>query len=126
MLIFVREVNDPLTSLVKKIDERLESAGKGPRQRGAYVVVESTAEGLDKQLRGLAEKQAVKSVTFGIGTPPEVYAVAKEAEVTVVIYNPARRGQQKVTANFALRKGELDDKKADAIAKALAEVLPAK
>jgi len=29
-----------------------------------------------------------------------------------------------VTANFALRKGELDDEKVEAIVKALTEVLP--
>ena len=51
-------------------------------------------------------------------------AVAKDAAVTVVIYNMARRGQQKVTANFALRKGELNEAKADAIVKALSDVLP--
>jgi hypothetical protein len=36
----------------------------------------------------------------------------------------ARRWEQKVTANFALRKDELDDARIDAIVQALAEVLP--
>jgi hypothetical protein len=117
-------VNDPLTGLVKKLDQRLASAAKGPRTRGAYVIFDSNADGLDKKLRGIAEKEALKHVTLGIGAPPADYQVAKGAEVTVVIYNPDRRGRQKVTANFALRKGELDDAKADAITKALSEVLP--
>src|SRR5262249_17829469 len=58
-----------------------------------------------------------------IGVPPADYAVAKEADVTVVVYSPERRGQQHVTANFALRKGELQDR-IDAIATAIADVLP--
>ena len=44
--------------------------------------------------------------------------------MTVVIYNPGRRNEQAVVANFALRKGELDDAKCDAIVAALAQVLP--
>jgi hypothetical protein len=113
-----------LTGLVKKIDRRLEAAGKAPRHRGAYVIFDSKADGLDKRLRGIAEKEALKRVTLGIGAPPADYQVAKEAEVTVVIYNPNRRTKQKVTANFALRTGDLDEAKADAIVKALSEVLP--
>ena len=114
-----------MTGLVKKIEQRVDAAaGKDARTLGAYVIFVSNADGLDKQLRGLAEKEALKRVSFGIGAPPEDYAVAREADVTVVIYSAGRRPQQKVTANFALRKGELDEAKADAIVKALSEVLP--
>jgi hypothetical protein len=63
-------------------------------------------------------------VALGIGVPPPDYAVAGEADVTVVVYSPARRGEQRVTANFALRKGELNDAKIDDIVKAVAAVLP--
>ena len=100
------------------------TAGKTPRPLGAYVIFVNNADGLDKQLRGMADKEALKSVALGIGAPPQEYELAKEADVTVVIYNSGRRGQQRVTANFALRKGELNDAKADAIVKALSDVLP--
>jgi hypothetical protein len=124
-LIFVRETSDPLTGLVKKIEQRVDAAaGKSTRTLGAYVIFCDNADGLDKQLRGLAEKEALKRVCLGIGAPPANYGVAKEAEVTVVIYSVGRRPEQKVTANFALRKGELDEAKADAIVKALSEALP--
>src|SRR5262245_18630998 len=82
------------------------------------------AGGLDQRLRGLAEKSALQRVALGIGVPPRDYEIAAEADVTVVVYSPARRGQQRVTANFALRKGELDDARADDIVKAIAAVLP--
>jgi hypothetical protein len=50
--------------------------------------------------------------------------VSPEADLTVVIYRLGNKRQEPVAANFALRKGELDDAKADAIVKALADVLP--
>jgi hypothetical protein len=114
-----------LTSLVKKIDQQVDAAtGKTPRTLGAFIIFVNNADGLDKQLRGMAEENALKRVSLGIGAPPEDYEVATEADVTVVIYTVGRRAKQQVTANFALRKGELDEAKADAIVKALSEVLP--
>jgi hypothetical protein len=114
-----------LTSLVKKIDQRMQAAdGKTPRELGAYVLFMNNGKGLDERLRRLAEKEAIQHVALGIGVPPPDYKVAREADVTVVVYNPARRGGQRVTANFALRKGELTDARIRDIVKALADVLP--
>jgi hypothetical protein len=118
-------MSDPLTGLVKKIEQRVNAAaGKTDRPVGAYVIFVSNPDGLEKQLRGMAEKETLKRVSLCIGDPPRNYEVAGEADVTVVIYTVGRRSQQAVTANFALRKGELDEAKADAIVKALSEVLP--
>jgi hypothetical protein len=115
-----------LTSLVKKIDQRMQAAvGQTRRPVGAYVMFLQDSGGLDQRLRGLAEKEAIQRVALGIGVPPKAYEVTNEADVTVVVYSPERRGQQKVTANFALRKGELNDATADEIVKAIAAVLPA-
>ena len=114
-----------MTSLVKKIDQQVDAAaGKSSRNLGAYVIFVSNADGLDKQLSGLAEKESLKRVCLGISAPPRDYDVSSEADVTVVLYSRGRRSMQKVTANFALRKGELDEAKADAIVKALSDVLP--
>lgn len=114
-----------MTSLVKKIEQRTEAAaGKAPRTLGVYVIFDGSTAGLAEQLRGLAEKEVWKRVSLCIGAPPKDYEVVKEADMTVVIYSAGRRNQQKVTANFAIRKGELDESKAEAIIKALSEVLP--
>jgi hypothetical protein len=114
-----------LTSLVKKIDQHMAAAeGRTQRQLGAYFIFINNRNGLDQQLRDLAQKESLKHVGLGIETALPDYALANEAEVTVVIYNIGRRGQQHVTANFALRKGELNDATADAIVQALANVLP--
>lgn len=122
----MREKSDALTRLVKKIDERMQGAvNKTRRPLGAYVMFMADGPGLTQDLRTLANQEAIKQVALGIGAPPADYAIAPEADVTVVVYPPARRGQQKVSANFALRKGELDDAMADKIVKAIAAVLPA-
>ena len=121
----MREKSDSLTSLVKKIDERMQGAvTKTRRPLGAYVMFMNDAPGLNQDLRTLAEKEAIKRVALGIGAPPPDYAIAPEADMTVVVYPPVRRGQQKVSANFAVRKGELNDAKVDAIVKAISAVLP--
>jgi hypothetical protein len=115
-----------LTSLVKKIDQRMAAVpcSKTPDPLGVYVIFVSNSDGLDKKLRSLADKEALKHVSLCIGAPPKNYEVHPQADVTVVIYTIGRRPQQTVTANFALRQGELDDARTDAIVKALSEVLP--
>jgi hypothetical protein len=114
-----------LTSLVSKIEERLEAAaGKTPRPPGVYVLFDNKSDALPSQLQSMAECESLKRVFLCIGAAPQDYEVSGAADVTVVIYNPARRGQQRVTANFALRLADLDDRKTDAIVKALSDVLP--
>ena len=113
-----------MTGLVKKMDQRVNAAGKHPRILGTYVIFYGDPAAREKQLREMAEKQALKRVSLGVGAPPDAYQVAAAAEVTVVIYTVGRRNQQTVAANFAFRKGELDEAKADAIVEALSRVLP--
>jgi hypothetical protein len=114
-----------LTSLVKKIDQRMQAAaGKTPRHLGVYVLFMNRTNGLEQRIRSMAEKAGLKRVDLGIDVPPQDYAVANEADVTVVVYNPGRRRQQKVTANFALRKGELNEARIADIVQAIAAVVP--
>jgi hypothetical protein len=113
-----------LTSLVKKIDQSMDTAGKSPRPLGLYIIFVNNSDGLDKKLRELAAKESLKHVNLGIGAPPDQYEVSKNAEITVVIYSPGRRPEQHVTANFAFWKHELDDAKSKAIVKAVSDVLP--
>lgn len=119
-------MSDPLASLVKKIDDTVNAAsGKYPggRRLGTFVIMPDAAC-LADQLRGLAKSESLKQVNLCIGNAPPRYEIAAEAQVTVVIYTPGRPGQNKVTANFALRECELDDLTADAIIAALSKVLP--
>lgn len=120
-MIFAREVSGPLTSLVKKLDaETVKNKGA---MMGSFVVFCSDAEGLEEQLAKFAEKEKLKELILSIDNPagPPKYKVAKEADITVVLYN-----QHKVEASFVFKKGELNDKKIEEIMKAIPKILPDK
>ncbi len=118
-------MSDPLASLVKRIDTKVnEASPKYTRNKlGAFVIIGDVPGRVD-DLRGLAECEGLSRVTLCIGNPPPRYEVNGEADVTVVIYTPGRPGQNHVVANFALRTGELNDARSNAIVEALAKVLP--
>lgn len=118
-------MSDPLARLVKNIDKKLiEVAGKYKPgvPLGTYFIF-NDRPGLADRLRDLAKKDNLQRVSLAIGNVPPRYEVNGEAELTVVIYSPGRR-QNPVTANFALRSGELDQTTSDAIVEAISKVLP--
>lgn len=120
-MIFAREISDPLTSLVKRIEEA--TANNASCKMGSFVVFCSDEEGLDKKLKELADKIALKHLVFAIDNKsgPTSYKIAKDADVTVVLYT-----QGNVKANRAFKKGELKDKDIDAIVNDVAKILPEK
>src|SRR5476651_1554235 len=113
-MIFAREVSDSLTSLVKQLDA--ETAKNAKAKMGSFVVFLSDEEKLEAKLKSLGEKEGLKKCVLSIDNPagPKGYNVAKEADITVVLYN-----QRKVIANYAFKKGDLNDA---AIAKIMADV----
>jgi molybdopterin biosynthesis enzyme MoaB len=126
-LIFVHEINDDLTSLVKKIDRRLDESVSKHRpalRPGVFVILSSGDSKMQQKLRELAARGGVKHVVLTIGgSGVRKYNVANEAAVSVGVY----RGpglEAKVSANFALRKGELTRKKAEAIFQAVTRAWP--
>lgn len=123
----MREVSDPLTSLVKQIDEQLEgrpSHRNGERKLGVFVIFCSDDPKLGQQLQDLLAKEKLKNVVLCTTTPtgPPRYRVTKGADLTMAVYNIQRR----VTANVALEKGRLDAKETKAILEAIGRVVPAK
>ena len=61
-MIFVREMSDPLTSLVKKMNQKVnEAAGKYKEGRnlGTYLII-NDAPGLADQLRGMAKTEGLQ------------------------------------------------------------------
>jgi hypothetical protein len=113
-MIFAREVSDSLTSLVKKIDA--ETVKNKSAKMGSFVVFLSDDEKLADNLKSLAKKESLKSCILAIDNPagPKAYNVAKDADVTVVLYVG-----QKVISNHAFKKGELNGK---AIVQSVSEI----
>ena len=119
--IFAREVTPALTSLVKKIDE---ATGKNSAaQMGSFIVFCSDDEKLENALKELATKEKLKDIVLAIDEPggPAKYKIAKDADITVVLYN-----DHKVAANFTFKKGELDSKAVEKIVGDLKKIVPAK
>ena len=118
-MIFAREINDPLTGLVKKIDEA--TAKNADCKMGSFVVFCSDEEGLDKKLKALSEKEHLKKIVLTVDNPsgPPAYKVAKDADVTVVLYN-----QRDVKANFAFKQGELNDAAIKKVVGAVSKIVP--
>lgn len=120
-MVFAREVTDGLTSLVKKIDEATEK--NNDCRMGSFVVFCSDEEGLRKKLEDLADKEKLKKTILTIDNPagPEGYDIAKDADVTVILYV-----KNKVKVNHAYKKGDLTDREVNRILSELPKILPDK
>ena len=118
---FAREVNPGLTSLVKKLEAATQTHSDCSFR--AVVVLLSDDDAMEKKLKVLAEKEGLKKVVLAIEGPagPPNYKLAKDAEVTVLLYE-----SKKVKKNFAFEKGKLTAKDADAVVGAVKEILPEK
>lgn len=118
-MIFAREVSDSLTSLVKKIDDAT-AKNKGAKM-GSFVVFCSDDEALEKKLKDLSAAQNLKHIVLSIDNPagPKAYNVAKDADITVVLYN-----KRKVEANHAFKKGEMKDADIEKIVGDVSKILP--
>jgi hypothetical protein len=122
VMVFARSADDKtLQALIKKIDEA--TAKNSDCEMGSFVVVLTDDDGTEQKLTDLAKKESYKKVVLSIDNPagPKEYSVAKDADVTVVLYT-----DRQVKANYAFKKGELKDKDVDSIVKDVAKIVPAK
>jgi hypothetical protein len=123
-MIFVREIDDELTGLVRKLDECLDEsmAKHKPQDRlGVFVILLGNDAKQQQKLKDWVNKDGPKQVVLCTDVNGEQRnKVAKEAAVTVAVY----RDHNQVSANFALKKGELDCQKAGAIYAAIDKVVP--
>ncbi len=119
VMIFARDVSKPLANLVKKIDA--ETVKHKDAKMGSFVVMLSDSEDLGKHLKDWADKEKVETCILSIDNPagPKGYKVAKDADVTVVLYT-----DHKVKANFAFAKGEMKDKDVEEIVGSVSKILP--
>ncbi|MCI0704434.1 MAG: hypothetical protein L0241_25540 [Planctomycetia bacterium] len=124
-MIFAREISDPLTRLVKTLDKQLAAIPrrKGEDKLGVFVVFCTDDPNMPKRLEKLIDDEGLKHVVLCTFAPsgPVRYRIAADASHTVLVYRA-----DIVTANFALRKDELDEDTEEFILKAVKKVLPKK
>ena len=121
-MIFAREISDDLTSLVKKLDT---CTGKHKDAKmGSFVVFVGADEEVEKKVKELADKEELKHIVLSTDSAesgPAKYEVAKDADITVVLYT-----KQEVKSNYAFKKGELKEKAIDRIVADVKRILPDK
>jgi hypothetical protein len=120
-MIFAREVSDPLTGLVKRIDQA--TGTNSANHMGSFIVFCNDEKGLEARLKDLAKREKLKDIVLTIDAPagPEGFNIAKDAYVTVVLYD-----HRKVKANYAFRKGQLGQAEIDRVIGDLPKILPDK
>jgi hypothetical protein len=118
-MVFARQVSTPLVKLIKKIDTA--TAKHEDDRMGSFVVFLSDSASLEKQLKEIADREKIKHTILSIDNPagPQAYNVARDANVTVVLYT-----DHKVKANYTFAKGALKDKDIDRIISGLSTILP--
>ncbi len=120
-VVFAREATPTVAKLIKKLDEC--TAKNSECRMGSYVVFLGDKEGLDKELKAMAEKEKLEKIVLSIDNPagPEEYKISKDADVTVLLY-----AKHVVKGNYAFKKGELKDADIEAIVKDVPKILPKK
>jgi hypothetical protein len=120
-MIFARDNSPELAKLIKKIDAA--TLANKPANMGSFVVFLSDKEGLDKQLKAMADKEGIKTCVLSIDNPagPKGYNVSEKADVTVVLYV-----DRTVKANYAFEKGKLTDKDIDTVVADVSKIVPKK
>jgi hypothetical protein len=143
VIVYTREMNEPLIGLIKKIDEATAAHSKHPAANyqdnlASYVVLVCDSKDREAELKALAEKEKIKHTVLALVVINESTLadqakhnwttlrdfqakLGTEAESTVLL---AQRG--KAQAIYAYRKSELNDKEMDQILGDLPKILPKK
>ncbi len=120
VIVFARTMSEPLVKLVKGLDKA--KADYKARELRAWVTFLSDDQtSLDPKLVAWSKKNAIRDVPLGVfedvGGPP-AYKLARDADVTVLLYV-----KQKVVRNFAFRAGELTEARVNDVLKELPKIV---
>jgi hypothetical protein len=118
-MVFARETSDPLTGLVKKLDEA--TVKNKNRKLGTFVVFLSDDAGMAEKVIALAKKEKIEQTILALGEAvgPEGLEVAAEADVTVVLYVG-----RAVKANYAFKKGKMTADNVNRIVGDISKIVP--
>jgi hypothetical protein len=115
--VFTRNTSEPLASLVKQIDKKIDDNAK---LCSFVVVIPKKGENPTDKVKKLAEQAGIKHVPLTIGESPDGppdYEISKDADVTVLMW---KNGSVKVNHAF---KGDLSDKDIDAVVADIPKIL---
>lgn len=107
--IFTREITEEVASLIKEIDTQV-GANKDKKMCAFVVLLTDDADAGAKKLAKLAEEKGIKNVPLTIfdgQAGPEKYNIAKDAAVTVMMWNKSRVAVNEAYAAAKLPEGEV-------------------
>ncbi len=110
--IFCREVNDNVAALVKEVDSKV-GANKDAKMAAFVVLLSDNPEADAAKLKELATKHGIQNTpltTFDGAAGPSGYHVAKDADVTVMMWT-----ENELKVNDTFKKGELAQDKVPGI-----------
>jgi hypothetical protein len=116
VIVFARTPNDMLGKLVAGIDKAM-MGHKALDLRAWVTFLGASDTGLEESAVKWGREHAIRNVPLGVFEDPigpPSYRLAKDADVTVLVFV-----KQKVTANFAFRAGELNADRIEEVLKTL-------
>jgi hypothetical protein len=120
VVVFARRLTDPLAKLTLQLDKAL-ADHKAAGLRGWVTLLHDDQPSFDAKVVKWSQDHAVRRVPLGVFEDvdgPPSYRLAREAEVTVLLFV-----HQQVVANFAFRSGELNDDRIGEVMKALPRIV---
>ncbi|MFN4260142.1 MAG: hypothetical protein ACK4RK_12670 [Gemmataceae bacterium] len=120
VIIFARSLNEPLGKLAQKLDAAL-TAHQKAELRSWITFLSADQLSLDLQVVRWSQQHALRNLPLGVFEDvegPPSYLLHEDADVTILF-----SVQQKVTANFAFRKGELNDQAIDKVMQQLPKIV---
>ena len=123
VLLFARTPNKELGTLAAALDAAVADPKNAPL-RGWVTFLGADQPKLDPQVVEWGKTHAIKSLPLGVFEDPDgppSYRLAKDAEVTVLLFV-----KQKVVANFAFRAGELTENARAEVLKAVPKLVEKK
>jgi len=106
VLIFARQVNHPLRSLIKKLDGEV-AKRKAAKLRALVILLEDDFDVTEASLKKLTDEDGIKNVSLAVDVAkgPPGYRLDQEADLTAILYRKYR-----IVANHAFRKAEWSEK----------------
>lgn len=120
MIVFARSLSDPLGKLVHKMD-KLMNEHKAAELKAWVTFLAEDQTALDPPVVKWGQKHATGKVPMAVFEDvvgPPTYLLHRDADVTVLL-----SVKQKVVANFAYRKGELNDDAIEQIVKTVPRIV---
>jgi hypothetical protein len=118
--IFTREINDSVASLIQQIDTTV-GANKDKNMKAFVVLLTNDADAGAKQLASLADTKGIKNTPLTVydgSAGPEKYKIAKDAAITVLMWNKGH-----VAVNNAFTSAKLSDDEVKKVAGETSKIL---